>query len=475
MPDKITFDNLRKRYTARKPVFRWLLGIIILLLIVGYSGYQYIKANSTGYYSVYYNDKYVGDVLTKESVNEIVKRKVDEQQLLHPELTMGVGELKFKKRSAYNNKVHAVKTLNILDAKLVVGAKLAQIKVKNKVIGYLADRGVANELLQKIKFKYTPINKKADSVVLDEGVYVPQEISRSISYVGFVEKVTIEDVYVQPEKLMTPEDVSKKLIEGSSKPTKYTVQEGDCIGCIADKFRLSEQFIYEKNPNISEEKLRPGDVLDLSVVTPEVTIRTEEQVVEQEDIEPKIKFQKDAKMRAGESKVISEGKVGKKLVTYLQTKHNGYLMKEKMLVQKVIKAPQPTVIIKGTKVIPGEGTGNFAWPVRGAKLSSRYGYRWGRLHAGIDITGSKTIMAADHGIVVFTGQKTGYGNCIIIDHRNGYKTLYGHLKSIGVHEGQRVEKGQSIGIMGNTGRSYGTHLHFEIHKDDNTRNPLNYL
>ncbi|MMZ59040.1 Murein hydrolase activator NlpD precursor [compost metagenome] len=109
-------------------------------------------------------------------------------------------------------------------------------------------------------------------------------------------------------------------------------------------------------------------------------------------------------------------------------------------------------------------------------LSSSYGERWGRTHKGIDLVSSdRSILAADEGVVVFTGTKSGYGNCIIIDHKNGYETLYGHLSKISVKEGQVVEKGTEIGVMGNTGRSTGTHLHFEIHKDGSVQNPMKYL
>ncbi len=72
-------------------------------------------------------------------------------------------------------------------------------------------------------------------------------------------------------------------------------------------------------------------------------------------------------------------------------------------------------------------------------------------------------------------KKSGYGNVVILDHKNGYKTLYGHLSSFTVSQGEIVEKGDQIGVMGNTGRSTGTHLHFEIIKNGTSENPLSYL
>ena len=93
-------------------------------------------------------------------------------------------------------------------------------------------------------------------------------------------------------------------------------------------------------------------------------------------------------------------------------------------------------------MIKGEGTGKFAWPVISPSISSTFGFRWGKLHKGIDITGNRNIMAADNGKIVETGYKSDYGNYIIINHLNGYETLYGHLSQIIAKSGTIVEKGE---------------------------------
>ncbi|MNV56480.1 Murein hydrolase activator NlpD precursor [compost metagenome] len=133
------------------------------------------------------------------------------------------------------------------------------------------------------------------------------------------------------------------------------------------------------------------------------------------------------------------------------------------------------MVYRGTKVV-GEGTGMFSWPVSGATLTSSFGERWSRAHKGLDmVSGNRSIKASDAGTVIFAGVKSGYGNVVIVDHRNGYETYYGHLNSISVSTGQRLEQGAKIGVMGNTGRSTGTHLHFEIRKNGTAVNPMKYL
>ena len=125
-------------------------------------------------------------------------------------------------------------------------------------------------------------------------------------------------------------------------------------------------------------------------------------------------------------------------------------------------------------------TGSFVFPVASyVYISSRFGERvhpiTGELkhHNGMDIASNMgtTVYAADGGSVVLAEWYGGYGNCIMIDHGNGYKTLYGHLSSIGVSEGQRVSQGAVIGAVGSTGNSTGPHLHFEVYANGSRIDP----
>jgi murein DD-endopeptidase MepM/ murein hydrolase activator NlpD len=120
------------------------------------------------------------------------------------------------------------------------------------------------------------------------------------------------------------------------------------------------------------------------------------------------------------------------------------------------------------------GSGNFSWPAAGY-ISQGY---W-RGHPAIDIAGwlGAPVTAADSGYVVLAGGgwNGGYGNYVIIDHGNGFTTLYAHLNSIFVKPGETVSRGQQVGTMGNTGNSTGAHLHLEIRYNGVPYNPANYL
>ena len=136
-------------------------------------------------------------------------------------------------------------------------------------------------------------------------------------------------------------------------------------------------------------------------------------------------------------------------------------------------------IYKGGTEDSGEivvNKGMFGWPTDGV-VYSLFGYRWGQMHAGLDISGKTgtTVIAARDGTVEFAGRKGGYGNLIIIRHADNYETYYGHLSVISVQVGETVRRGEKIGLMGSTGKSTGPHLHFEVRKDGKVRNPLFFL
>jgi murein DD-endopeptidase MepM/ murein hydrolase activator NlpD len=117
----------------------------------------------------------------------------------------------------------------------------------------------------------------------------------------------------------------------------------------------------------------------------------------------------------------------------------------------------------------------LVWPVSGV-VTSGYGTRWGRLHAGIDIaapTGT-TVRAAAQGSVIYAGGMGGYGNIVVIDHGGGMATAYAHLSAIWVGGGS-VSQGQGIGAVGCTGSCTGSHLHFEVRINGSPVNPLSYL
>lgn len=121
------------------------------------------------------------------------------------------------------------------------------------------------------------------------------------------------------------------------------------------------------------------------------------------------------------------------------------------------------------------GSGQFSWPVNGT-LTSGFGFRWGRMHEGIDVAAptGRPIGAAAAGTVIVAGWGGGYGNLVVVSH-GSISTAYAHMSRIAVSNGQQVSRGTVLGAVGSTGNSTGPHLHFEVRVNGSPQNPINYL
>ncbi len=472
-------------------------GVIILLTTSGFIGNdqynKYIERNTFPYYHVYIDGKEVGTVAEANEVEAMVAAKTKALQDANPGINMVLetGEITYELDKGFKFVPETEATLAEVESNFNSYAIGVEVKVDGKVIGVVKDQETADAILARVQSKYAPeiaaagknqksvstlsFDGKADAAAADEAAADPNEPGVKVTNVEFVEQVAVQQLNTKPDDIQEAEDVYKKIVDGSTKPTKYVVQAGDVIGRIALKFDISPQVIYDNNPWIEGDRITVGDELDLTVLQPELTVRTTEQHVDLEKIAAPVEYVTNDQMRVGENKTIKEGTEGSQRLTYEIVKENGYLISETLLEKVVLTEPTATVIEKGTMVVLGEGTGRFMVPVKNYRVTSKFGPRWGRNHNGVDFTGNKNIMAADNGVVEFVGRKEGLGNTIIIDHKNGYKTVYGHLSSYKVSSGDKVEKGDYIGIMGSTGNSTGVHLHLEIHKNGVIQNPLKYL
>lgn len=130
-----------------------------------------------------------------------------------------------------------------------------------------------------------------------------------------------------------------------------------------------------------------------------------------------------------------------------------------------------------TPPAPPEFSGALQWPITDSYVSSGFGWRDGVMHEGIDLPQQEgyPIMAAAAGVVIQSGWDGGYGYSILIDHGSGIVCRYSHASQLLVGVGEQVAPGQTIALVGNTGHSYGNHLHFEVIVDGIPRNPLAYL
>ncbi len=175
-----------------------------------------------------------------------------------------------------------------------------------------------------------------------------------------------------------------------------------------------------------------------------------------------------ASARAGKAELLANTRADR----HELEDHVHALEREQSAVLARLQGPSASAIAGPIK----QGSGALIWPANGS-VSSPFGMRWGRLHAGIDIPlpEGTPLRAADSGSVAIAGWVGGYGNYTCIQHGGSLSTCYGHQSSISVSVGQSVSQGQVIGYSGNTGNSTGPHLHFEVRINGSPVDPLGYL
>lgn len=342
-----------------------------------------------------------------------------------------------------------------------INADASAIVVDGKVTVIVENEKVAENVLQDIKDKF-----------------LSDSDSTEYEYIGFVEDVEIKKISTKLPNISSRNEAVKKLQDGGQQAAEYTVQEGDSIYGICEKtgFTLSE--LASMNPGLSEDSMiHVGDKIIIEKAVPLLTLETVEVSTFAETIPYETEYKESSYYYKGEEVTSREGQNGRAKVTARLTKHNGEIVEREELSTETIVEPVNEIILKGTKVKPPTvGTGTFIRPVN-VGVSSRYGYRWGRMHLGNDYATSVgvPIKASDGGTVTLAGWYYGYGLTVIINHGGGVQTLYGHCSELYVSAGSKVYQGQTIAAVGNTGNSSGPHCHFEIIVNGNHVDPSLYV
>jgi LysM repeat protein len=244
----------------------------------------------------------------------------------------------------------------------------------------------------------------------------------------------------------------------------YTVQPGDTVLGIAKRFGLQPETVQWSNPNLERnaDLIRPGDQLKILPIDGAVHVVAPGDTLSSLVTKYKVSLEDIINYPAnGLENSSSALRVGQELVIPGGT--------------RTFVQPQVYAYSGSAPATAKIGSGSFVWPASG---SISQGYWSG--HPAIDIAGwtGAPVKAADSGYVALAasgGWNSGYGNHVVIDHGNGFVTLYAHLNSIYVRGGESVSRGQQIGSLGSTGRSTGPHLHLEIRYQGVPRNPIGYL
>lgn len=340
--------------------------------------------------------------------------------------------------------------------------KATGIYVNGKKIGAVQDRKTAEKALKDVADKYT---KQGDNIEVES--------------VRFLEKVDIKTANTDLEDLHSEEEMVDLLCTSGEKETVHKVVAGDTLHSIAKKYDVWEDQLLADSKGINSKKLEVGSNIIVKQQAPVLTYEVIEKITYDKVIEHKVEEQKSADIYEGMTETQQTGSDGLSEITARVTLQNGKKVVEEDLVTTVKEEPVTEVVLVGTKERPPTvGSGKYIWPLKDSfTQTSGFGSRWGRQHKGIDLAVSvgTTVYAADGGTVVEAQYSGSYGNVVMIDHQNGQETRYAHNSKLLVKKGDKVYQGQPIAKSGNTGRSTGPHVHFEIRFNGEPRNPLNYL
>lgn len=440
---------------------------------------SYAKGSLETIYHVYMGDKHVGVVDNKEVVQDYVDQRLNQAQEDHNQLQVTTKKnIVYVPEKIFTPSHDNEEVMKILKNNITIAADAVALTVGDQTVAYLPSEEKARKAIQHYKAQYVEEEALLNLKERKENGEEPNIDDSTIIDVKLTNKVSKKEKEVEPGKVVTVDEAVDILQKGTPEEKLHTVEKGEVLSEISSEYDLSEEKLYELNPDLNKgEPLQIGQELNVTEFKPLTEVLVTEEGMKEKKISYETEVVKTDDLRKGETKVKQEGQEGKKKVHFSLKKRNGTVIEEKTLDEEIITEPVKEIILKGTKVTPSRGTGEFVWPAIGGTITSEQGSRWGDYHKGIDISGvsDRTIKAADNGVVVSAGYDGGYGNKVVINHNNGYKTIYAHLSSINVSAGETVEQGSAIGIMGTTGNSTGVHLHFEVYKNGSLQNPLSYF
>jgi len=266
------------------------------------------------------------------------------------------------------------------------------------------------------------------------------------------ESVLTTDIYELPFKTTISQKPRDAVVD-------YKVEAGDTLASIAKKFDISVDTIKWAN-NLKAELIKPGQILKIPPVTGIVHKVASGESIYSIAKKYKTEAQKIVNFPFNDFADLDTFALNTGQILYVP---DGVIEEVKPAAPKFVAQIQAGV----------RGTSNFIWPTSGSISQYPVWY-----HMAVDIANSAApaILAADSGTITYAGcDRYGYGCHVVVDHGNGYQSLYAHLSSFAVSAGQGVVQGQTLGTMGCTGRCSGTHLHFEIRSGGGLLNPLNFL
>ncbi len=295
----------------------------------------------------------------------------------------------------------------------------------------------------------------------------------------FVNELSVKPINVLLGSVQSNAAAQEQMINGGEMHTYHITEEGETVESLASLFGVEAIDVYNEDNSQPVTEIEPGDRVCIRNIVEPVSVEMVEEGRLKEVIEYETIKKETDEYYKGDTVLEQEGRDGRQIFEGTITKVSGVeterhaTKKPEILVEKKDK-----IILVGTAERPKTAaTGTFIMPINNYVVTSEMGGRWGRMHEGMDFgapTGTP-IYASDGGKIIKANYWSGHGLCVEIDHGNGVITRYSHCSAVMVSIGDLVYQGQHIANVGNTGHSFGSHLHFEVRVNDVPQNPRNYV
>ncbi len=296
----------------------------------------------------------------------------------------------------------------------------------------------------------------------------------------FATKVEVAESYLSDDQLLGVDEAADKLTKLWQEEKIYKVKSGDTLSEIAIETDTPLDELIALNSSLEDENstIREGQELITTSAVPTLSIGRVEELYYEEDYEAEIEYIYNDDWYTTDKETRQQPSAGHRKVAAKKTYLNDEEVSTEILKEEVTYPAVPKIVEIGTKVPP-----TYIKPISGGRISSPFGRRKApkkgasTYHKGIDWATpvGTAVVASSGGVVERAGWGSGYGYVVYINHADGRQTRYGHLSKILVKPGERVSQGQKIALSGNTGRSTGPHIHFEMLIGGAAVNPLNYL
>lgn len=308
-----------------------------------------------------------------------------------------------------------------------------------------------------------------------------EDYELGILEMSFPEEVEIVEAYLPQERLTVLEQAVEEVTKEQELMTTYEVVAGDTLTGIAIKVNIPMEQIIAMNSELLEDEnsiLHIGDELVITVPEPELSVRRVEENYVEEIYDADVIYIDNDDWYTTKSVIRQQPSAGFRKIIAITTYENNEEISREIIKEEVVMEAVPKIVERGTKIPP-----TYIKPITGGRLTSGFGKRKAPVpgastyHKGVDwaVPTGTAIFASSGGTVVKAGWGSSYGYVIYIDHSDGRQTRYAHCSKLLVSAGQTVKQGQKIALSGNTGRTSGPHLHFEMLIGGVHKNPLQYL